>query len=50
MSSNLKPIEEPIKKQEPVKEQTPNNKNTKTINNLPTWSIEPPLKINRGQK
>lgn len=50
MSNNIKPIEETnqIKKIETPKN---NNENkTKTITNLPTWSIEPPLKINRGQK
>lgn len=51
MSNNIKPIEDPIKQEQQIKQtQTTNNKNIKTINNLPSWNIEPPLKINRGQK
>ena len=45
--TNLKPIEmTPINKQEQHK----NNPqvNNQTIKNLPTWSIEPPLEIKRG--
>lgn len=44
---NLKPIEmTPISKQEQQKNNSPAN--NQIIKNLPTWSIEPPLEIKRG--
>lgn len=50
MSNNIKPIEETNQSKNNEQQKNTNEKNIKTIINLPTWSIEPPLKINRGQK
>lgn len=52
----LTPIETPIIKDQnlnlpPLKSNTEENilKNEKIIKDLPTWNIEPPLEIKRGQ-
>lgn len=49
MEEQIKIIKEEIpnlkNNNEPVKEP-----NKEIITNLPVWSIEPPIKINRGQK
>ncbi len=43
----IKPIvEEPEKEIEPKENKQENN--TEIIKQLPTWSIEPPIEINRG--
>ena len=49
MNEQIKKIEEELPNIKPVKEE-PKEVKKEVINNLPTWSIEPPLKINRGQK
>lgn len=49
MTNNIIPIEE-TKKEEKKQEPKKQEKDIKNISNLPTWNIEPPLKINRGQK
>lgn len=52
MEEQIKEIKEElpsIKSIEPEKTET-KEPNKEVINTLPEWSIEPPLKINRGQK
>lgn len=44
VEESLKPIEEEPKKTQPTKKEP-----TKIISKLPEWSIEPPIKINRGK-
>lgn len=50
--TNLKPIEETNKEIKEIKlpDLKKNNNEEEKINNLPEWSIEPPIEINRGQK
>lgn len=52
MNEQITKIEEELPNIKPVKEESKevNEVKKEVINNLPTWSIEPPLKINRGQK
>lgn len=46
----LKPVEENLKPiEEEQKKETPKKQTTKIISKLPEWSIEPPIKINRGK-
>lgn len=49
-NNNLKPIEEPEKKEETVSLPSlkPQRTNEEIIQNLPEWSIEPPVEIKRG--
>lgn len=55
MNEQIKPINENITNIKEIKEikepkENKSENNSEIITTLPEWSIEPPLKINRGQK